>query len=328
MTAPIPDINSPAQGEAVREPWTVLDLFSAAAGGWSLGMHRAGYRTIAACEVIDWRRALYAQNNPGVLIYGDILTLTRERLVRDLGRLPDIIVGSPPCQDISSANTKGLGVDGSKSRLFFEAVRLIGECRPRWFALENSDRVRTRGYDRIAAALEELGYPCWPLVVGAGNAGASHKRKRCFIIGMDPDASCEQARIPGQPWLDADADMLSGQASGPASGWRERRQEETIDALSRLETHAYSDELWVESRGRGGEIGTGETLGWLSRIFRGPPRAEPLSSHFRAYDGLPSGLAEQCRQAYGDAVFPDCAEAIGRAIWRVESALQSVRSAA
>jgi DNA (cytosine-5)-methyltransferase 1 len=43
----------------------VLDLFSAAAGGWSLGMHRAGYRTIAACEVIDWRRALYSENNPG-----------------------------------------------------------------------------------------------------------------------------------------------------------------------------------------------------------------------------------------------------------------------
>lgn len=39
---------------------TILDLFSAACGGWSLGMHRAGFKTIAACEWIAWRRALYA----------------------------------------------------------------------------------------------------------------------------------------------------------------------------------------------------------------------------------------------------------------------------
>ena len=94
----------------------VLDLFSAAAGGWSLGMHRAGYRTIAACEVIDWRRALYSENNPGVPVYDDVATLTADRLIRDGVGLPDIVVGSPPCQDISSANTKGKGVDGERVR--------------------------------------------------------------------------------------------------------------------------------------------------------------------------------------------------------------------
>lgn len=50
---------------------SVLDLFSAAAGGWSLGFHRAGFKTVAACEWIGWRRAIYAQNNPGVPIYAD-----------------------------------------------------------------------------------------------------------------------------------------------------------------------------------------------------------------------------------------------------------------
>ena len=37
-----------------------LDLFSAAAGGWSLGLHRAGFVTVAACEIVEWRRILYA----------------------------------------------------------------------------------------------------------------------------------------------------------------------------------------------------------------------------------------------------------------------------
>jgi DNA (cytosine-5)-methyltransferase 1 len=163
----------------------VLDLFSAAAGGWSLGMHRAGYRTIAACEVIDWRRALYSENNPGVPVYDDVTTLTADRLIRDGVGLPDIIVGSPPCQDISSANTKGKGVDGERSGLYFEAVRLIDECRPRWFALENSANLRTRGADRVIDALAAIGYTCWPFVVSAGDIGANHERKRSWLIGCD-----------------------------------------------------------------------------------------------------------------------------------------------
>lgn len=169
----------------------VLDLFSAAAGGWSLGMHRAGFKTVAACESVAWRRALYAQNNPGVLIYDDVCTLTADRLVRDLGYLPDVVVGSPPCQDISSANTKGKGVEGERSGLYFEAIRIIGEVRPRWFALENSSNLRTRGADAVLTALEAIGYTCWSYVVRAGHGrggagiGANHERPRSWLIGCD-----------------------------------------------------------------------------------------------------------------------------------------------
>jgi DNA (cytosine-5)-methyltransferase 1 len=164
----------------------VLDLFSAAAGGWSLGMHRAGYRTVAACESVEWRRALYAINNPGVVLYDDVRTLTADRIVSDLGFLPDIVVGSPPCQDISSANTKGKGVEGERSGLYFEAVRIIGEVRPRWFALENSANLRTRGADAVLAALEGLGYAVWSFVVGADLFSDSpHERKRSWLIGCD-----------------------------------------------------------------------------------------------------------------------------------------------
>ena len=73
---------------------TLLDLFSAAAGGWTLGLHRAGFTTIAACESVDWRRTLYAENNPGVRLYDDVRTLTAERLAADLGALPDVVVAA------------------------------------------------------------------------------------------------------------------------------------------------------------------------------------------------------------------------------------------
>ena len=168
----------------------VLDLFSAAAGGWSLGMHRAGFRTVAACEFIEWRRALYAQNNPGVLIYDDVRALTADRVISDLGYFPQIVVGSPPCQDISSANTKGKGVEGERSRLYFEAIRVIEEacergCGPDWVALENSANLRTRGADRVIQALEAIGYTVWAFVVGAEDVGANHERKRSWLIAFD-----------------------------------------------------------------------------------------------------------------------------------------------
>lgn len=163
-----------------------LDLFSAAAGGWTLGLDRAGFVTVAACEIVEWRRILYAENNPHVRLYEDVRALTAARLVSDLGFLPDIIVGSPPCQDISSANTKGKGIDGERSGLYLEAVRLVGDCRPRWFAFENSANLRTRGADRLLAALEALDYACEPCVVGAGDVGANHVRKRSWLIGFDP----------------------------------------------------------------------------------------------------------------------------------------------
>ncbi|MFC3061580.1 DNA cytosine methyltransferase [Paenirhodobacter populi] len=165
----------------------VLDLFSAAAGGWSLGLHRSGFVTVAACEIVEWRRILYAENNPHVRLYEDVRSLTAARLVSDLGVLPDIIVGSPPCQDISSANAKGRGIEGERSGLYFEAIRLVGDCRPRWFAFENSSNLRTRGADRLLGELDALSYACWPCVVGAADVGANHVRKRSWLIGYDPE---------------------------------------------------------------------------------------------------------------------------------------------
>lgn len=306
----------------------VLDLFSAAAGGWSLGLHRAGFQTVAACEWIEWRRALYAENNPGVKIYDDVRTLTGERLLADLGALPDIVVGSPPCQDISSANTRGKGVDGEKSSLFFEAVRIIGEVRPRWFALENSDRVRTRGYDRIAAALEAHSYDCWPLVVGVGNAGGSHQRKRAWILGMDANASGEQGWLAGQSWLDTNPGRPSWeQERGRGTRWRRFGSPETGGGTGDpVGSDADEVPLRVEcGPGSGWETdGKEAVLAGLARVFRGPIGSTDLSRHLRAYDGLPGRLAEQCREAYGDAVSPQITEAIGRAILRVEAAMAAV----
>ena len=158
-----------------------LDLFCGAAGGWTLGLHRAGWKTVAACEADPWRRSVFSHNWPEVVMFDDVRTLD-SRVLAGLGPI-DAIVGSPPCQDASTANAKGKGVDGERTGLFFDAVRLVREVRPRWVCFENVPGLRARGYDRVHDALEAAGYAVWPLVVGAWHAGAPHKRNRVWIIG-------------------------------------------------------------------------------------------------------------------------------------------------
>ena len=162
-----------------------LDLFCGAAGGWTRGLHRAGFDTVAACEIDPWRRARYTENFPSVLLYADIRDLTGARLAADGIAAPWIICGSPPCQDASAANTRGRGVDGERTGLYREWLRLVSELRPAWTAVENSPRLRTRGIDRLLAELESLDYAVWPLVVAAGDIGAPHQRERVWIIAAD-----------------------------------------------------------------------------------------------------------------------------------------------
>lgn len=175
----------------------VLDIFAGAVGGWSLGLHRAGYTTIAACEIDPWRRAVFSHSFPDAVMFDDIRSLTADGIMARCGCLPDIIVGSPPCQGISTANTKGKGVDDPRSGLFFEAIRLVSECRPSWVALENSPNLRSRGADRVLGELEALGYACWPLVVGADDVGANHRRKRVWIVAADAAQSDDGRHFAG-----------------------------------------------------------------------------------------------------------------------------------
>jgi DNA (cytosine-5)-methyltransferase 1 len=171
----------------VNEPFRLLDLFSGAAGGWSVGLGRVGFRTVAFAESDPWRRACFAAAHPGAIAFDDVRSVTASRLLAELGYLPEVVVGSPPCQDISAANPRGKGLGGDRSGLFWEWLRIVGEVRPRWACAENSPRARTQGIDHIIGGLEAQGYAVWPLVVGVDDAGAPHRRKRMWLIAADAD---------------------------------------------------------------------------------------------------------------------------------------------
>lgn len=49
----------------------------------------------------------------------------------------DILIGGSPCQNFSIANLQQLGLEGEKSKLFYEYLRLKEEINPKYFLLEN-----------------------------------------------------------------------------------------------------------------------------------------------------------------------------------------------
>lgn len=303
----------PAVARAPLNP-TVLDLFAGAAGGWSLGLHRAGFRTIAACEIDPWRRAVFSRNFPDAVMFDDARSLTAARVVAECGRLPDIIVGSPPCQDISTANTKGRGVDGARSGLFFEAIRLVGEIRPAWVALENSPNLRNRGYDRVAEGLEALGYTVWPFVVGADDVGANHRRKRVWIVA----ANAERVGVRRQPRRRGGADGAGEAIVGFDAADAARLPEGRIARQERQQRAKAGLDPYPAVRNIG--LAWPDWNGGIASLAASCAAAGAGGIH----DGLPSGLApnarNRCIAAYGDAVLPQITELLGRAILAAEAA--------
>jgi DNA (cytosine-5)-methyltransferase 1 len=114
----------------------VLSLF-AGIGGFDLGLERAGgFETVAFCEIDPFCRKVLAKHWPDVPCYEDVRELTSERLAAD-GIAVDVITGGFPCQDISIAGKRAGMAKGTRSGLWSECKRLVGELRPQFALFEN-----------------------------------------------------------------------------------------------------------------------------------------------------------------------------------------------
>lgn len=156
-----------------------LDLFSGI-GGITIALS-PWVRPVAYCEADRYVQAnlLSRIGNgdlPSAPIWDDVRTLQSSQLPRI-----DIIYGGFPCQDISVAGT-GKGLDGERSGLFFEIVRLTRDCRPRFVFLENVPAITCNGLDRVLLELIALRYDCRWTIVSAAEMGATHLRERWFLL--------------------------------------------------------------------------------------------------------------------------------------------------
>ncbi|MBO9437315.1 DNA (cytosine-5-)-methyltransferase [Sulfitobacter sp. R18_2] len=193
----------------------VLDLFSGI-GGFSLGLERTGgFETVAFCEIEEFPRKVLAKHWPEVPCYHDVTKLTGDILERD-GIAVDVITGGFPCQDISTAGRQaGIG-EGTRSGLWSEIVRLIGELQPRYVIVENvanllSGPSEKRGgwFGRVLGDLAECGYDAEWENIPASALGAPHRRERVWLVAYPP-----KVRNAGKVLCDLDPKGHEGWASG------------------------------------------------------------------------------------------------------------------
>ena len=109
----------------------VLSLFDGISAG-QVALERAEIKVdnYYASEIDKYAIQVTMKNYPNTIQVGDVVNL-------DSSTLPkiDLLIGGSPCQSFSIAGN-GMGFDG-KSGLFYEYVRLLKECNPKYFLLEN-----------------------------------------------------------------------------------------------------------------------------------------------------------------------------------------------
>lgn len=145
-------------------------------GGIDLGLTWAGFQTAWQVEIDPFANKVLEKHWPSVQRFPDVRSVGKHNLTP-----VKIISGGSPCQDISIAGKKA-GLAGERSGLWFEYARVVRELRPDWVLIENVDRLLRTDGDQVLRGMEEEGYTCWPLVLGAWSVGATHRRNRAWIL--------------------------------------------------------------------------------------------------------------------------------------------------
>jgi DNA (cytosine-5)-methyltransferase 3A len=111
----------------------VLSLFDGMSCGQQ-ALERAGIKVdkYFAAEIKPHAIKVTQHNYPNTIQLGDV----RNIKATDLPKI-DLLIGGSPCQDFSQANKERKGLQGEKSSLFYEYLRLLEECNPKYFLLEN-----------------------------------------------------------------------------------------------------------------------------------------------------------------------------------------------
>lgn len=283
----------------------VLDLFSGV-GGFTLGLERVGFRTVAFCENEPFCRAVLRHRWPGVPVYNDVRELTAAILAADGIAATDIdlICGGFPCTDISVAGT-GVGIAGPDSKLWEEFARLIGELLPVYVLVENVSALLVRGLDRVLGDLAALGYDAEWHCIPACHVGAPHERDRVWIVAYPNFQGLER-------WYRERVQERTRQLSVRSRGAHSNSDMARLE-IERLEEHGGVEGASGDLTHRLGAAGRWH---WSPELARARDTAkwwwqtEPDVG--RVVDGV-SARVDRLR-ALGNAAVPQVAELLGQAI--------------
>ena len=192
----------------------VLDLF-AGIGGFTIGLERAGFETVAFCEIEPYPQQVLRKHWPGVPIYDDVRDITADRLISD-GIRVDVITGGFPCQDLSISGNQA-GIEGERSGLWTECARLLRELQPRYAIFENVTNLLVGDggdwFKRVLWDISQVGYDAEWHCIPASELGAHHHRDRVWIVAY-PKSAGSEACSPDGVGNEHGSRGYAGQSSG------------------------------------------------------------------------------------------------------------------
>ena len=286
-----------------------ISLF-AGIGGFDLGLERAGMECVAQVEIDGFCQKVLTKHWPDVPKFGDI---------RDVGKhnLPaaDLICGGFPCQPFSVAGKQGGTADDR--HLWPEMLRVITELKPAWIVGENVPGIINIFLDQAISDLEDQGYTCEPVVLPACAFDAPHRRDRIFIVAysISPTGRGGELVREGnrQGWEPTKTERESIQPGHRQPHTGEPKQSRETMADTRSNRLALIGKPGNDTPERGNRRGIPQNDS--GQLWE----AEP--SVGRVANGVPNRVDRL--KSLGNAVVPQVAEFIGRAIMEAKCKTRS-----
>ena len=281
-------------------------------GGFDLGFHWAGIKTVWSVEIDEYARKVFHKNFPDVKQYSDIHEVGAHNLEQ-----VDIISGGFPCQDISVAG-KRAGITGARSGLWFEMFRVCSELRPRYIVIENVANLLRLGLDRVLADLASIGFDAEWACISARDVGARHLRKRIWIVAYPASQGLEgsinqEGQIAGlrEDVSDTKSERC-GQVQRECTEKLLPKNEDTQKFEGGCGNVSYADQFNDDNGGYGaGKVfGEEQTRLWQSEHWL----VEPAIC--RVADGIPNRVDRL--KCLGNAVVPQIPLILAKTILRIE----------
>lgn len=159
----------------------IVDLFCGC-GGLSKGFEEAGLKV--DCAIDNWKPALdtYKKNFKNAKVIDCDLSNENETInILNLIK-PEIIIGSPPCQDYSSA---GKRIEADRANLTINYANIVCSINPKIFVMENVSQAKNSvSYKKAREIFKENNYGLTEVVLDSSLCGVPQKRKRFICIGI------------------------------------------------------------------------------------------------------------------------------------------------
>lgn len=127
-----------------------------------------------ASEIDEYAMSVTQSNFPKTIQIGSVTDFFSYTNWKEVYVDFDLLIGGSPCQDLSIAKKNRKGLDGDRSGLFWEYVRILKEVKPKYFILENVASMPKEAKEVISEALGVQ-----PIMINASLVSAQN-RKRLF----------------------------------------------------------------------------------------------------------------------------------------------------